>query len=497
VAMRRVLIFCLAAAAASAAGPSVVTQPGNIEVPAGCPATLLVTATGDAPLAYQWWLGGEAVAAGTVSRYTFTTTEITADPASYWVVVTNISGSVTSSAATISVTEAADCPKQGLPNVRVGGCKVSLIIKAERFLPLQSANELWSYVVSLQSNELAAAFQPLSEMTHTNDYTYDQARNNSYSSTFIWSGLRGVRSVVQGYYSSNAAAFWSSSWANQGGTWWPVGYTFSNGVFQSRCVAIAPRFVFSYGHAPAPQWGNPQSTYYEYVDWNDEVDPTNGFQYSNCVFAANAPHKSWFFPTNAFVYYRFIGTNNQCYFRRSLARYFYWSGNTYPQHYGWPERTVDWSLEGNFGVNLLEEDLPPEVELVSFWPTNISDYCTSGRLSFPLPMVGTCQHQWYNVEQQSVEDYWPIGTLPELMFDCIVSGKLPASGDSGSPHFNVIGGQAVWCGTADHVSAAMSAPRYELLSGAMMHMWTNVAGEPAETCPKPLVVDLSAYEKLR
>ena len=84
--------------------PSITTQPAGQTVTAGQTATFSVTATGTAPLGYQWQKNGAAISGATSSSYT-TPAETTSDTgAQFAVVVSNSAGSVTSSAATLTVT---------------------------------------------------------------------------------------------------------------------------------------------------------------------------------------------------------------------------------------------------------------------------------------------------------------------------------------------------------------------------------------------------------
>ena len=96
----------------SGTGPSIASQPQSRTSVLGTTATFSVTATGDAPLSYQWRKGGTPLAnigniSGTTSNVlTIASVQFT-NAGNYDVVVTNFYGSVTSSpAASLTVTPA-------------------------------------------------------------------------------------------------------------------------------------------------------------------------------------------------------------------------------------------------------------------------------------------------------------------------------------------------------------------------------------------------------
>jgi hypothetical protein len=84
--------------------PAIVTQPASLSVVAGAPAVFAVTATGDAPLSYQWKRDGVPIAGAATAAYTIAATASADDGASFIVEVSNPSGSSSSAAATLSVT---------------------------------------------------------------------------------------------------------------------------------------------------------------------------------------------------------------------------------------------------------------------------------------------------------------------------------------------------------------------------------------------------------
>ena len=82
--------------------PSITSQPLSQTNVAASNVTFTVTATGTAPLAYQWRFGGTNLPNATTNVYTITNIQAT-NAGNYVVVVTNIAGSVTSSVAVLAV----------------------------------------------------------------------------------------------------------------------------------------------------------------------------------------------------------------------------------------------------------------------------------------------------------------------------------------------------------------------------------------------------------
>ena len=82
--------------------PLITTQPASQTVNPGQSVVFSVTATGTAPLGYQWNKNGTAINGATSSSYTVASPQVS-DAASYTVLISNTAGSVTSSAATLTV----------------------------------------------------------------------------------------------------------------------------------------------------------------------------------------------------------------------------------------------------------------------------------------------------------------------------------------------------------------------------------------------------------
>jgi hypothetical protein len=87
----------------AALAPSITVQPASLAVTAGQTATFAVIATGAAPLNYQWQKNGSDIAGAQSSSYVTAATLLADNGATYAVVVSNASGSVTSSSAVLTV----------------------------------------------------------------------------------------------------------------------------------------------------------------------------------------------------------------------------------------------------------------------------------------------------------------------------------------------------------------------------------------------------------
>src|SRR5213080_169168 len=91
---------------AAAVAPTITTQPANQTVTAGQTATFAVVAAGTAPLGYQWQKNGVNITGATSASYTTPATTTADSGSTFRVVVSNSAGTVTSSAATLTVNPA-------------------------------------------------------------------------------------------------------------------------------------------------------------------------------------------------------------------------------------------------------------------------------------------------------------------------------------------------------------------------------------------------------
>src|SRR2546430_12922115 len=95
---------------AGSAVPAITSQPASQTVTTGQSASFSVTATGTAPLAYQWKKNGTAIGGATSSSYTTPATANADSGAQFTVLVSNSVGTVTSSAAMLTVKAGSSVP---------------------------------------------------------------------------------------------------------------------------------------------------------------------------------------------------------------------------------------------------------------------------------------------------------------------------------------------------------------------------------------------------
>jgi hypothetical protein len=87
--------------------PTITTQPGSQSVTVGQTATFSVIGTGTAPLSYQWQTNGTAITGATASSYTTAATTLADNGSTFKVTVSNSVGTITSAAATLTVSATA------------------------------------------------------------------------------------------------------------------------------------------------------------------------------------------------------------------------------------------------------------------------------------------------------------------------------------------------------------------------------------------------------
>lgn len=120
---------------------AISTQPANVTAAAGATASFSVTATGTAPLSFQWQknnspLNNGGTISGANSNILTIASVTTSDAAGYSVIVTNIAGSATSSVATLTVAIPPAITTQPIGTSVIAGTNVSFSVSATGTAPL-------------------------------------------------------------------------------------------------------------------------------------------------------------------------------------------------------------------------------------------------------------------------------------------------------------------------------------------------------------------------
>ncbi len=118
-----------------ASAPSISQQPVNQMVAQGGTFAFSVTASGTAPLSYQWRLAGTNLSGATASAYSKTNAQ-TSDGGSYSVFITNSVGSITSAVATLTVVVPPSITAQPQSQTATQGGSFSFTVTASGSNPL-------------------------------------------------------------------------------------------------------------------------------------------------------------------------------------------------------------------------------------------------------------------------------------------------------------------------------------------------------------------------
>ena len=134
----RFAIIPLLASAISSFGqtdPAITSQPQGQSAPAGAEVTLSVTATGTAPLSYQWWNSAGAILDATNASYSLNPAQ-TNNTDNYFVIVANDYGSVTSAVAGLVIYLPVTITSQPQGQTAPAGADVTLSVSATGTAPL-------------------------------------------------------------------------------------------------------------------------------------------------------------------------------------------------------------------------------------------------------------------------------------------------------------------------------------------------------------------------
>ena len=124
--------------------PAITAQPQSNTVTAGQTATFTVTASGTAPLSYQWSKNSTAIGGATLASYTTPTTTTSDSGSSFTVTVSNSAGSITSNSATLTVNPASQTITFNNPGTQTVGTPLTLVATASSGLTVSFASQTTS-----------------------------------------------------------------------------------------------------------------------------------------------------------------------------------------------------------------------------------------------------------------------------------------------------------------------------------------------------------------
>jgi hypothetical protein len=182
-------------------GPTITAQPANQTVTVGQTATFSVTATGTAPLAYQWQKNGGNISGATAASYTTPGTVAGDSGANFDAVVSNMVGNQTSTMATLTVNAVTvstiDVLTYHYDNLRTGQNLNETIltpanVNSTKFGKLGAftvdglvdAQPLYLSAVAIPSVGTKNVLYVATE--HGSVYAFDADSVNGNTSTFLW-----------------------------------------------------------------------------------------------------------------------------------------------------------------------------------------------------------------------------------------------------------------------------------------------------------------------
>jgi phosphatidylinositol-3-phosphatase len=161
---------------AVAVAPSITAQPQGASVTAGQTATFTVTATGTAPLFYQWSRGGASIAGATAANYTTPATSLSDSGATFGVAVKNSAGTVASNDAVLTVKPVSASPPLTIATTSLPSGTVQIAYSAT----LRAAGGHTPYTWALVTGQLPAGLV-LSATTGTIAGTPTSAQTSSFT----------------------------------------------------------------------------------------------------------------------------------------------------------------------------------------------------------------------------------------------------------------------------------------------------------------------------
>jgi len=170
----------------SVVAPSITAQPASLSVTAGQSASFSIVASGTGPLAYQWNRNGAPIGGANSASYAISATVVGDNSAQFSATVSNGAGSVTSSAATLSVTAPVVAPSitaQPLPQTVSQGQTATFSVASTGTAPM-------TYQWNRNGSAIAGA--------NSSTYTTPATTSSDNGSQFFVSVSNNAGSVTSG-----------------------------------------------------------------------------------------------------------------------------------------------------------------------------------------------------------------------------------------------------------------------------------------------------------
>ncbi len=221
------------------APPAITTPPQSQAVLVGQSANFSVAATGTPPLGYQWLFNGTNIAGATTSSVMLANVQLT-NAGNYSVVITNISGSVTSSPVSLTVLFTnpvvfAQWNFNSLPpdnNTTTGTTTPSVGNGTASMVGGVTANG-----TGFATGDTTFDPAPAADNTAWNTTSYPASGNNKTAGTQFAVGTAGIQNIT---------VSWSQRSSNTGGKYFRLQYSTNNGAsFADFPVAATVTNVFT------------------------------------------------------------------------------------------------------------------------------------------------------------------------------------------------------------------------------------------------------------
>jgi len=223
--------------------PTITTQPASQSVTLGNDATFTVVATGSGTLTYQWWNAtlASSISGATSATYTFSPT-FDENGHGFYVVVTDSGGNVTSSTATLTVTEGEGDPGEG------GGDPPPDPPSGPPEPPAGDDDPLWAYVRLLIQGSFTDQSDEAQTVTANGSPSYTEYNLSPSLNALVFTGTEYLEVADAASLSPGSDDFCYEMWAKfPDGNSTSVGVMLQHGLLTNLFSGTPAAFQFSRG----------------------------------------------------------------------------------------------------------------------------------------------------------------------------------------------------------------------------------------------------------